>query len=140
MVLDNREVKMKTNREYIQDKLEEKGVPVVKRALDLGDVIWVAKHVETEEEMYLDIVVERKRMDDLVSSLKDGRFREQKVTLSCDLSLSLSDFFFLHLMIVSTQRKCLPQGFLCGGRIQQRSRPKVWCPSNPNGPVLCPSH
>ncbi|SAL95528.1 hypothetical protein [Absidia glauca] len=81
MVLDNREVKMKTNREYIQDKLEEKGVPVVKRALDLGDVIWVAKHVETDEEMYLDVVVERKRMDDLVSSLKDGRFREQKYRL-----------------------------------------------------------
>lgn len=80
MVLDNREVKMKTNREYIQDKLEEKGVLVVKRALDLGDVIWVAKHVDTEEEMYLDVVVERKRMDDLVSSLKDGRFREQKVS------------------------------------------------------------
>jgi hypothetical protein len=89
MVLDNREVKMKTNREYIQDKLEEKGVPVVKRALDLGDVIWVAKHVETEEEMYLDIVVERKRMDDLVSSLKDGRFREQKVTSSFKLSRSV---------------------------------------------------
>ncbi|KAI8340249.1 hypothetical protein BC941DRAFT_419916 [Chlamydoabsidia padenii] len=81
MVLDNREVKMKSNREYIQDKLEEKGVSVVKRALDLGDIIWVAKHVETGEEMYLDIVVERKRMDDLVSSVKDGRFREQKYRL-----------------------------------------------------------
>ncbi|KAI8089851.1 uncharacterized protein BX664DRAFT_264129, partial [Halteromyces radiatus] len=81
MVLDNREIKMKTNREYIQDKLDEKGVNVVKRALDLGDVIWVAKHVNTEEEMFLDIVVERKRLDDLVSSVKDGRFYEQKYRL-----------------------------------------------------------
>ncbi|CAO3586794.1 unnamed protein product [Absidia cylindrospora] len=81
MILDNREVKMKTNREYIQDTLMEKGVAVEKRALDVGDVLWVAKHVETDEEMYLDVILERKRMDDLVSSVKDGRFHEQKYRL-----------------------------------------------------------
>ncbi|CAO3653335.1 unnamed protein product [Cunninghamella echinulata] len=79
MVLDNREVKMKTNREYIQDTLCQKGVHVMKRALDLGDVIWVARHKTTNEEMFLDIVVERKRLDDLVSSVKDGRYHEQKL-------------------------------------------------------------
>ena len=31
-------------------------------------------------ELVLDYVIERKRMDDLCSSIKDGRFKEQKVT------------------------------------------------------------
>ncbi len=30
-------------------------------------------------ELVLDYIVERKRMDDLCSSIKDGRFKEQKV-------------------------------------------------------------
>ncbi|ORX46032.1 hypothetical protein DM01DRAFT_1327920 [Hesseltinella vesiculosa] len=78
MVLDNREVKMKTNRVYIQERLAEKGVNVVTRSLDLGDVLWVARHRQTQEELYLDHIIERKRLDDLLSSIKDGRFDEQK--------------------------------------------------------------
>ena len=33
-------------------------------------------------ELVLDYIVERKRMDDLCSSIKDGRFKEQKVSCS----------------------------------------------------------
>ena len=33
-------------------------------------------------ELVLDYIVERKRMDDLCSSIKDGRFKEQKVFIS----------------------------------------------------------
>ena len=33
-------------------------------------------------EAVLEYIIERKRMDDLASSITDGRFREQKVTLS----------------------------------------------------------
>ncbi|KAF7720894.1 Crossover junction endonuclease mus81 [Apophysomyces ossiformis] len=84
LVLDNREIKMKTNRDYILQKLETKGIRVVKRALELGDVIWIARKKGSNspsDELFLDIVIERKRMDDLVSSIKDGRFREQKYRL-----------------------------------------------------------
>jgi len=31
-------------------------------------------------ELVLDYILERKRMDDLASSIMDGRFKEQKVT------------------------------------------------------------
>ena len=52
--------------------------------MELGDVIWVARKYNsfTQEEIVLDYIIERKRMDDLVSSIKDGRFREQKFRLS----------------------------------------------------------
>ncbi|KAI7867963.1 hypothetical protein BDF14DRAFT_1685011, partial [Spinellus fusiger] len=81
LVLDSREIKMRSNRDYIQERLVEKGVRVITRALDLGDVIWIAQKCGTEspgEGLFLDIVLERKRLDDLVSSIKDGRFKEQK--------------------------------------------------------------
>lgn len=83
LVLDVREVRVQGDRDYISNKLREKGVDVETRALDIGDVIWIAKPKEPSpllpKEVVLDHIVERKRMDDLVSSIKDGRFNEQKV-------------------------------------------------------------
>lgn len=83
LILDVREVRVQGDRDYISNKLREKGVDVETRALDIGDVIWIAKPKEPSpllpKEVVLDHIVERKRMDDLVSSIKDGRFNEQKV-------------------------------------------------------------
>ncbi|KAG0307720.1 Crossover junction endonuclease mus81 [Dissophora globulifera] len=85
LVLDIREVRTQTDRDYIGQKLKERGINVIKRALDIGDVIWIARLKEPvfgkPDELVLDYVVERKRMDDLVSSIKDGRFLEQKFRL-----------------------------------------------------------
>ncbi|RUP47862.1 hypothetical protein BC936DRAFT_145256 [Jimgerdemannia flammicorona] len=82
LVLDTREVRQKKDRDYIQGRLLEHGVRVVVRSLELGDVVWVARRTEDEEELVLDYVLERKRADDLVASIKDGRFKEQKFRLS----------------------------------------------------------
>jgi hypothetical protein len=82
LVLDSREIKSKRDRDYMRDMLHQKGVTVDVRSLELGDAIWVARQSTDEgpiDELFLDIVLERKRMDDLVSSIKDGRFKEQKV-------------------------------------------------------------
>ncbi|GAA5798293.1 hypothetical protein HPULCUR_003694 [Helicostylum pulchrum] len=84
LVLDNREIQMKNSRTYFQQKLAEKGVKCITRALDLGDVIWVAKKKNStgeDQELFLDYILERKRLDDLVSSIKDGRYVEQKKRL-----------------------------------------------------------
>ncbi len=91
LVLDNREIRAKTDRDYIQDELRKKGVNPIVRSLELGDALWVAKctdpatlsrHGEEGDEVVLDWIVERKRLDDLVGSIKDGRFHEQKVGLT----------------------------------------------------------
>jgi hypothetical protein len=82
LVLDSREVRSRRDRDYIRDMLQKRGINVDVRSLDLGDVMWVAQKTTDDgpvEELFLDIVLERKRMDDLVSSIKDGRFKEQKV-------------------------------------------------------------
>ncbi|KAF4626519.1 hypothetical protein G7Y89_g11641 [Cudoniella acicularis] len=86
LVLDIREVRAKSDRDYMQNELLTKGVKPIMRALELGDILWIAKTKspkpgEAGSEIVLDYIVERKRLDDLVSSIKDGRFHEQKFRL-----------------------------------------------------------
>ncbi|PLB53107.1 endonuclease MUS81 [Aspergillus steynii IBT 23096] len=91
LVLDIREVRTSKDRDYIANELSKKGVTPEVRALELGDAMWVAKfhdpaylsqtHGEEGDEIMLDWIVERKRLDDLVGSIKDGRFQEQKFRL-----------------------------------------------------------
>ncbi|RYP93467.1 hypothetical protein DL770_000351 [Monosporascus sp. CRB-9-2] len=90
LVLDVREIRAKTDRDYMQDELAKKGVKPIMRSLELGDALWVAKCSDANflsrlgaegDEVVLDWIVERKRLDDLIGSIKDGRFHEQKFRL-----------------------------------------------------------
>ncbi|KAG9233104.1 hypothetical protein BJ875DRAFT_58065 [Amylocarpus encephaloides] len=90
LVVDNREVRTKKDRDYIEVELEKKEINCVTRPLELGDCIWVARTRDPMklqdmgvegDEIVLDYIVERKRLDDLISSIKDGRFHEQKFRL-----------------------------------------------------------
>ncbi|KAI0486560.1 hypothetical protein F4859DRAFT_373939 [Xylaria cf. heliscus] len=90
LVLDVREIRAKTDRDYMQQELTKKGVQPIMRALELGDALWVAKCHDPNflsragsegDEVVLDWIVERKRLDDLIGSIRDGRFHEQKFRL-----------------------------------------------------------
>ncbi|KAE8452261.1 hypothetical protein EG329_000961 [Mollisiaceae sp. DMI_Dod_QoI] len=90
LVVDRREIFGKSERDYMEKNLAEKGVKPIMRELKLGDILWVAKMHDPGllsrrglegDEVMLDYIVERKRLDDLVSSIKDGRFHEQKFRL-----------------------------------------------------------
>ncbi|KAJ7718694.1 hypothetical protein DFH07DRAFT_1011587 [Mycena maculata] len=75
LLLDARELNEKT----ICDRFRARGVDAATRTLNLGDVVWIAK--QGAEECVLDVVLERKRLDDLVESIHKGRFQEQKFRL-----------------------------------------------------------
>lgn len=86
-MLDNREIRARTDRDYIQEELAKKGVKPIIRSLEVGDALWIAKCHDANflsrlgaegDEVVLDYLVERKRLDDLISSFKDGRYHEQK--------------------------------------------------------------
>ncbi|XP_022115228.2 crossover junction endonuclease MUS81 [Pieris rapae] len=51
------------------------------RSLKVGDFTWIARNRVSNEELVLPYIIERKRMDDLGASIKDGRFHEQKFRL-----------------------------------------------------------
>ena len=62
------------------DELRKQDVPFEIRRLNVGDYLWVARSKsDPSKELVLPFVIERKRIDDLASSIKDGRYREQKV-------------------------------------------------------------
>jgi crossover junction endonuclease MUS81 len=90
LLLDVREVRAKTDRDYMKEELAKQGVTPAMRSLEVGDAQWIAKcndptflprHDAEGDEVVLDWIVERKRMDDLIGSIKDGRFHEQKFRL-----------------------------------------------------------
>lgn len=64
-------------------KLNESSVKTDVRKLHIGDFLWIAKHKtdSSKEELVLPYVIERKRLDDLAKSIKDGRYHEQKFRL-----------------------------------------------------------
>lgn len=51
------------------------------RHLKVGDYTWICRERETKKELVLPYIIERKRIDDFGSSIKDGRFHEQKFRL-----------------------------------------------------------
>lgn len=97
MVLDMREIRTTSDRDYISGELKKHDVVPILRSLPLGDVLWIAdvkpSHVDSlraansgdgdagNSEVVLEHILERKRLDDLISSIKDGRFHEQKFRL-----------------------------------------------------------
>lgn len=82
VILDNREIRSKNQRDFFSESLSSLNVINEVRSLPVGDCIWIARHKENGEEAVLDFIVERKRLDDLADSIKDGRFKEQKARLT----------------------------------------------------------
>lgn len=80
-VVDNREVRSMNERDFFHTKLQQLHVRAESRVLTVGDGLWIARNKYTNEEVVLDYIIERKRLDDLASSIKDGRYTEQKVRL-----------------------------------------------------------
>lgn len=93
LLVDTREkVAGKTN---IVSELLPYGVKAELRALPAGDFVWIAKEKVIQgtstknapaRELVFDFVIERKKADDLSSSIMDGRYHEQKQRLrNCGL-------------------------------------------------------
>ncbi|XP_077312198.1 structure-specific endonuclease subunit MUS81 isoform X1 [Lithobates pipiens] len=83
-------------KQELVSELKKNGVNFDVRKLHIGDFLWIAQQkvhpvpgqlrIPQPQELVLDYVIERKRMDDLCGSIIDGRFREQKFRLKkCDL-------------------------------------------------------
>ena len=97
MVMDHREVRARHahtaeagRRVTFEDAMLRREIHCELRALELGDILWVARpkpgnspNIAQQwgliQEVVLDAIVERKRLDDLTSSIFDGRWHEQKV-------------------------------------------------------------
>lgn len=92
LIIDNREVRSLLERNFFETRLNALSVPCETRALTVGDALWIAKNVNTGKEVVLDYICERKRFSDLVMSIKDGRFQEQKHRLK---KTGMSHYYYI---------------------------------------------
>lgn len=89
LIVDSREgTREAGKRVELCEKMEREGVRVDGKMMPLGDMIWVARRVDPvtkrptgADDVVLDAIVERKRLDDLCNSIIDGRYVGQKVRL-----------------------------------------------------------
>ncbi|XP_016649648.1 PREDICTED: crossover junction endonuclease MUS81-like [Prunus mume] len=69
------------SRRIIENVRSQFKIKIEVRRLPVGDGIWIARHKHLESEYVLDFIVERKNVDDLRSSIRDNRYRDQKLRL-----------------------------------------------------------
>jgi len=94
IIIDNRETELyKDIIERDLDKYKEK-IIITKEQLELGDII--IKIDDNPESIF---VYERKTMNDMISSVKDGRYKEQKTRL-------ISNFENINYIIEGTDIIC----------------------------------
>jgi crossover junction endonuclease MUS81 len=67
------------------------------KRLPVGDGIWIARHRISHTEYVLDFIVERKGVTDLVSSIRDSRYKDQKLRLKVPSELLSFDIILIFL-------------------------------------------
>ncbi|KAJ7982289.1 crossover junction endonuclease MUS81 [Quillaja saponaria] len=84
LILDNREqfaTQGSRSRRFIENVCSQYKIQIEVRRLPVGDGIWIARHKTLSSEYVLDFIVERKKVDDLRCSIKDNRYKDQKLRL-----------------------------------------------------------
>ncbi|KAF1870130.1 hypothetical protein Lal_00017711 [Lupinus albus] len=84
LILDDREqfaTQGSRSRKIVENIRREFKIQIEVRRLPVGDGIWIARHKTLDTEYVLDFIVERKHIDDLRSSIRDNRYKDQKIRL-----------------------------------------------------------
>ena len=78
LIIDQREIG--SNKENFKNEILniDPNIKIEERLLSLSDFLWVYKDPETKIEYIIDFLIERKTLNDLMKSIIDGRYSEQK--------------------------------------------------------------
>ena len=81
IIIDNREVKL---LDYFVKNNEKNNIQYTKKQLDIGDIHIINNKIDKTKntDFKLPIVIERKTINDMLASIKDGRYKEQKTRLN----------------------------------------------------------
>lgn len=96
IIIDSREKKSNRDRNFFQSYFSSKNIPNQTRHLVVGDFIWI------KNEKVIDYIVERKQTSDFVSSISDGRYREQKNRLK---NLGFNVFYIIENLKIDEARR-----------------------------------
>ncbi|PSS09951.1 Crossover junction endonuclease [Actinidia chinensis var. chinensis] len=84
LILDDREQfanQGSRSRKIIENIRTQFKIQIEVRRLPVGDGIWIARDKQLGNEYVLDFIVERKNVDDLRCSIRDNRYKDQKLRL-----------------------------------------------------------
>ncbi|KAJ0978022.1 hypothetical protein J5N97_013496 [Dioscorea zingiberensis] len=81
LILDDRENFGSRSRNIVDSIRSQFKIHVEVRRLPVGDGVWIARDRQSNNEYVLDFIVERKKVDDLCSSIRDNRYKDQKLRL-----------------------------------------------------------
>ncbi|KAK8258836.1 hypothetical protein V6Z12_D13G016300 [Gossypium hirsutum] len=84
LILDDREQftsQGARSKKMLEKICSEFKIKIDVRRLPIGDGIWIACHKHLSSEYVLDFIVERKKVADLRSSIRDNRYKDQKLRL-----------------------------------------------------------
>uniref|UniRef100_A0A452XXA5 Crossover junction endonuclease MUS81 n=1 Tax=Aegilops tauschii subsp. strangulata TaxID=200361 RepID=A0A452XXA5_AEGTS len=82
LILDDRDTFGPRSRRKVVDNIRSQfNIPVEVKHLPVGDALWIARHKELDTDYVLDFIVERKNVEDLLGSIKDNRYKDQKLRL-----------------------------------------------------------
>ncbi|CAH9091887.1 unnamed protein product, partial [Cuscuta europaea] len=84
LILDDREQFVNQGprpRKIVENIRVQFKIQIEVRRLPVGDAIWIARRKNTGDEYVLDFIVERKNVDDLRCSIRDNRYKDQKLRL-----------------------------------------------------------
>ncbi|KAI5137008.1 hypothetical protein NEAUS07_1765 [Nematocida ausubeli] len=79
LLIDIREKRSREDPYFFHTFLSHAGVKAETRVLSIGDFLWA--HIKNSQELYCKVLIERKTIRDLLQSVRDGRYREQKERL-----------------------------------------------------------
>ncbi|KAH9385431.1 uncharacterized protein NEMAJ01_0327 [Nematocida major] len=79
LLIDMREKRTRENPYFFQTSLSHAGVQAETRVLSVGDFLWAL--VRDKQQYYCNLLIERKTIRDLMQSVRDGRYAEQKERL-----------------------------------------------------------
>jgi ERCC4-type nuclease len=82
LIVDYREKKI---LKILKDLEEKKKLVAISSNLDLGDIIFKLTNDKTNKCEY-ELIIERKEINDLISSIKDNRYKEQKLRCLSQIS------------------------------------------------------
>ncbi|XP_051228191.2 crossover junction endonuclease MUS81 [Lolium perenne] len=82
LILDDRETLGLRNRRNVLNNIHSQfHVTVEMKRLPVGDALWIARRRGHGTDYVLDFIVERKNVDDLFGSIRDNRYKDQKLRL-----------------------------------------------------------
>ena len=120
LIVDTRETKIRCIFEQNSEKYSHFNISY--KACDVGDFIYSRTPSAESEDSTIELVIERKTISDLYSSINDGRYREQKMRLMSNYSRNQILFIIENDIGINDSRYKIIMGSILNSMLRDKLR------------------